>query len=147
MCGSELNQKIIIIPILRAGLVMGDQLSTLIPTAKVGHIGIFRNPNTLEPTEYFFKLPPWDSETVFIIVDVMLATGGSAAKTLVKLHENKAKNLSLLCIVASPEGIKKINDLPFPVNIYVVAVDQKLNDHGYIVPGLGDAGDRIFGTK
>jgi uracil phosphoribosyltransferase len=145
--GCKLKNEIIIIPILRAGLVIGEQLSKLLPQAKIGHIGLFRDPKTLNPSEYFFKLPPFNEKDTFFVVDVMLATGGSAKLALSKLFNNGAKNLNLLCLVASPEGIKVIESLPFPITIYTLTIDDRLNEKGYIIPGLGDAGDRIFGTK
>lgn len=141
------GKKIGLIPILRAGLGMTDSLLKIIPSAKVGHIGLFRDPETLEPVEYYLKLPPDIKERDLIVIDPMLATGGSASAAIQLLKKKNAKSIKLMCLIAAPEGIEKIQKDHDDVNIYVAAVDEKLNDHGYIVPGLGDAGDRIFGTK
>ncbi|KRQ87746.1 Uracil phosphoribosyltransferase [Caloramator mitchellensis] len=141
------GKKVAIVPILRAGLGMVDGMLKLIPAAKVGHIGLYRDPETLKPVEYYCKLPSDISERDIILVDPMLATGGSASDGIHLLKEKGAKNIKLMCLIAAPEGIEAVlNDHP-DVEIYVAAVDEYLNDHGYIVPGLGDAGDRIFGTK
>ena len=150
ICKTETNmisgKKLAIVPILRAGLGMVDGIRSLVPTAKVGHIGLYRDPVTLEPVEYYCKLPPEPEKRTFIVVDPMLATGGSSAAALTLLKEHGAKKLVLMCLVSAPEGIRVVNKEHPDVPIYTAAVDEKLNDHGYIVPGLGDAGDRIFGT-
>ena len=119
----------------------------LIPTAKVGHVGLYRDPVTLQPVEYYCKLPSDVAERELIVVDPMLATGGSAAAAITLLKQKGAKNIKLMCLVSAPEGVKVMNDAHPDVEIFTAALDEKLNDHGYIVPGLGDAGDRIFGTK
>ena len=142
------GKKMAIVPILRAGLGMVDSMISLIPSAKVGHIGLFRDPQTKEPVQYYCKMPPDISERQVFIVDPMLATGGSAAAAISILkNEYGCKSITLMDIIAAPEGIKAVTTAHPDVDIYVAAVDEKLNDHGYIVPGLGDAGDRIFGTK
>jgi len=135
-----------IVPILRAGLGMADALLTLVPTAKVGHIGLYRDPESLKPVEYYCKLPPDVAERTLIVVDPMLATGGSSVAALDLLKEKGAKSIVLLCLVAAPEGVRAVNAAHPDIPVYVAAVDDHLNEHGYIVPGLGDAGDRIFGT-
>jgi len=142
------GKKMAIVPILRAGLGMVDAMIQLVPSAKVGHIGLFRDPETHEPVEYYCKMPPDISERQVFVVDPMLATGGSASAAIKILKEEYGcKYITLMDILAAPEGVEVIrNDHP-DVDIYVTAVDEKLNDHAYIVPGLGDAGDRIFGTK
>ena len=137
------GKKISVVPILRAGLGMVSGVLRLIPAAKVGHIGVYRDPQTLKPVEYYCKLPPDVSEREVIVIDPMLATGGSS----VAAKRGGAKQIKLMCLVAAPEGVKIVNDAHPDVEIYTAAVDECLNDHGYIVPGLGDAGDRIFGTK
>jgi uracil phosphoribosyltransferase len=141
------GKKVGLIPILRAGLGMVDGILKLIPAAKVGHIGLYRDPETLQPVEYYVKLPTDIEERDLIVIDPMLATGGSASAALTALKQRGAKNLKLMCLIAAPEGIKVVQEDHPDVDIYVAAVDEKLNDHGYIVPGLGDAGDRLFGTK
>lgn len=141
------GKKVAICPILRAGLGMVDGMLRLIPAAKVGHIGLYRDPVTLKPVEYYCKLPSDIMEREVIITDPMLATGGSAIDAITLLKDKGAKNIKLMCLISAPEGIKAVNDAHPDVEIYVGAVDDYLNDHGYIVPGLGDAGDRIFGTK
>ncbi|MBQ7516571.1 MAG: uracil phosphoribosyltransferase [Schwartzia sp.] len=141
------GKKVGIVPILRAGLGMLEGLLDLIPLARVGHIGLYRDPKTLKPVEYYCKLPPDVSERTLIVVDPMLATGGSSAAALTMLKEHGARNMILMCLVAAPEGVRVVNREHPDVPIYVAAVDDHLNDHGYIVPGLGDAGDRIFGTR
>lgn len=141
------GKKVGLIPILRAGLGMLGGILKLIPAAKVGHIGVYRDPATLQPVEYYCKLPSDIEEREFIIVDPMLATGGSAVAAVGFLKERGAKHIKLMCLVAAPEGIHHVNSNHPDVEIYTAAVDDKLNDHGYIVPGLGDAGDRLFGTK
>ena len=141
------GKKLGIIPILRAGLGMVNGMLSLIPTAIVGHIGLYRDPETLKPVEYYCKLPSDVGERDFIVTDPMLATGGSAAAAITLLKEKGAKHIKLMCLVAAPEGVEAVNKEHPDVPIYVAALDEKLNDHGYILPGLGDAGDRIFGTK
>ena len=140
------GRKLAIVPILRAGLGLLDGVVAMMPNAKVGHIGLYRDPETLKPVEYYCKMPSDIAERTLIVVDPMLATGGSASAALTMLKEKGAKKMVLMCLVAAPEGIKVINEDHPDVPVYVAAVDEKLNDHGYIVPGLGDAGDRIFGT-
>ena len=141
------GKKLAIVPILRAGLGMVDGILTLMPGAKVGHIGLFRDPETLEPVKYYCKMPSDIAERDVIILDPMLATGGSASAAIDFMKEYGVKNIKLMNILAAPEGIARIRQDHPDVPIYVAACDEKLNDHGYIVPGLGDAGDRIFGTK
>ena len=141
------GKKISVVPILRAGLGMVSGVLQLIPAAKVGHIGVYRDPQTLKPVEYYCKLPPDVSEREVIVIDPMLATGGSSVAAIDMLKRGGAKQIKLMCLVAAPEGVKIVNDAHPDVEIYTAAVDECLNDHGYIVPGLGDAGDRIFGTK
>ena len=141
------GKKLAIVPVLRAGLGMVEGILTLIPSAKVGHIGLFRDPETLEPVKYYCKMPSDIAERDVIILDPMLATGGSAAAAITFVKEYGVKNIKLMNILAAPEGIARVRQEHPDVDIYVAAVDEKLNDHGYIVPGLGDAGDRIFCTK
>ncbi len=141
------GKKLGIIPILRAGLGMVDGVLRLIPAAKVGHIGLYRDHETLEPVEYYCKLPADVEERELIVVDPMLATGGSAVAAIQFLKDRGAQNIKLMCLVSAPEGIAKVQKHHDDVNIYVAAIDEKLNENGYIVPGLGDAGDRLFGTK
>jgi len=141
------GKKVAIVPILRAGLGMVDGMLKLIPAAKVGHIGLYRDPETLKPVEYYCKLPSDIEEREIIVTDPMLATGGSAADAIKLLKDKGAKNIKLMCLIAAPEGIRAVLDAHPDIEIYVAHVDEYLNDHGYIVPGLGDAGDRIFGTK
>lgn len=141
------GKKVAIVPILRAGLGMVDGLLTLIPVAKVGHIGLYRDPETHEPVEYYCKMPADIQERNVIIVDPMLATGGSASDAITMIKRRGCKQIQLMCLVAAPEGVKKIQEDHPDVDIFAAALDEKLNDHAYIVPGLGDAGDRIFGTK
>jgi uracil phosphoribosyltransferase len=135
-----------IVPILRAGLGMVDGLLSLIPTAKVGHIGLYRDPATLKPVEYYCKLPSDAQKRLLIVVDPMLATGGSAAAAIQFLKDRGCTNIRMMCLIAAPEGIAEVQKHHPDVDLYIGALDEKLNDHGYIVPGLGDAGDRIFGT-
>jgi len=141
------GKKLAIVPILRAGLGMVDGLLRLVPVARVGHIGLYRDPETHMPIEYYCKMPPDIDKRLVIIVDPMLATGGSAADAITMVKAKGAKQIMLMCLVAAPEGVKKVQETHPDVDIYSAALDEKLNDHGYIVPGLGDAGDRIFGTK
>ena len=141
------GKKLAIIPILRAGLGMVDGLQRLVPSARVGHIGLYRDPETHLPVEYYCKMPQGIEERLAIVVDPMLATGGSAADAISMVKAKGAKNVILMCLVAAPEGVKKVQDTHPDVDIYCAALDEKLNDHAYIIPGLGDAGDRIFGTK
>ncbi|MGG0185036.1 uracil phosphoribosyltransferase [Bacillus rhizoplanae] len=141
------GKKLGLIPILRAGLGMVDGILKLIPAAKVGHIGLYRDPETLQPVEYYVKLPTDVEERDFIVLDPMLATGGSASEAITSLKKRGAKHIKLMCIVGAPEGVKVIQEDHPDVDIYVAALDEKLNEHGYVVPGLGDAGDRLFGTK
>lgn len=141
------GRKVGLVPILRAGLGMVDGMLRLIPAAKVGHVGLYRDPETLQPVEYYCKLPPDVEERDLIVIDPMLATGGSAAAAITFLKERGARNIKLMCLIAAPEGIKAVEEAHPDVDIFVAAVDKQLNDHGYIVPGLGDAGDRLFGTK
>lgn len=141
------GKKLAIVPILRAGLGMVDTIIDLVPSAKVGHIGLFRDPETHEPVKYYCKMPPDISERQVFVVDPMLATGGSAADAITFIKEYGCKSITLMNIIAAPEGIKKVQETHPDVDIFVAAVDPCLNDHAYIVPGLGDAGDRIFGTK
>jgi len=140
------GKKVGVIPILRAGLGMLNGVVNMIPAARVGHVGMYRDPETLKPVEYYCKLPSDVAERQLIVVDPMLATGGSASAALTLLKEKGAKSIVLMCLVAAPEGVRLVNEEHPDIPIYVAAVDEKLNDHGYIVPGLGDAGDRIFGT-
>ena len=141
------GKKLAIVPILRAGLGMVDGILTLIPSAKVGHIGLYRDPETLAPVEYYCKMPGDIADREIIVLDPMLATGGSASAAIQFLKNYECKHIKLMNIIAAPEGIERVHQDHPDVDIYVAAVDKGLNDHGYIVPGLGDAGDRIFGTK
>ena len=141
------GKKLAIVPVLRAGLGMVDGILTLIPSAKVGHIGLYRDPNTHEPVEYYCKMPDDIESRDVIILDPMLATGGSASAAIQFIKNYGCKHIKLMNIIAAPEGIERVRKDHPDVDIYVAAVDEKLNDHAYIVPGLGDAGDRIFGTK
>ncbi|SHE81320.1 uracil phosphoribosyltransferase [Clostridium fallax] len=146
-CKMLAGKKIAIVPILRAGLGMVDGMLRLIPAAKVGHIGLYRDEETLKPVEYFCKLPQDIAERDIIVVDPMLATGGSAADAIDLLKKKGAKYIRLVCLISSPEGVKAVMDRHPDVDIYLASIDEKLNEQGYIVPGLGDAGDRLFGTK
>ncbi len=141
------GKKLAIVPILRAGLGMVDGMVSMMPNVKVGHIGLFRDPETLEPVKYYFKMPPDIEERDVIVVDPMLATGGSASAAIKFLKDDGVKHVKLMCIIGAPEGVKRMQEDHPDVDIYVAALDDHLNEHGYIVPGLGDAGDRIFGTK
>lgn len=148
MTAKELHgKKLAVVPILRAGLGMVDGMLEMIPAAKVGHIGLYRDPDTLEPVEYYCKLPADSSEREIFVVDPMLATGGSSVAAIKMLKDKGAKNIRFMCIIAAPEGVERMKREHPDVDIYIGALDEKLNEHGYIVPGLGDAGDRIFGTK
>jgi len=141
------GKKLGIVPILRAGLGMLDGVLSLIPTAKVGHIGLYRDPETLEPVEYYCKMPTDVVERDLIVVDPMLATGGSAAAAIHFVKERNPRSIKLMCLIAAPEGIERVQKEHPDVDIFTAAIDEKLNDHAYIVPGLGDAGDRLYGTK
>ena len=141
------GRKLAVVPILRAGLGMVEGILALVPSAKVGHIGMYRDEKTHEPQEYYCKLPADCAEREVFVVDPMLATGGSSIAAIQLLKDKGCKSIRLLCIIAAPEGVKAMQEAHPDVDIYIGAMDQKLNDHGYIVPGLGDAGDRIFGTK
>ncbi len=146
-CKKIAGKKIALVPILRAGLGMVDGVLAMIPAAKVGHIGLYRDPETLNPVEYYCKLPADIEERVIMVVDPMLATGGSASAALQFIKDRGGKNIIMMNIIAAPEGIARLEKEHPDVEIYVAAMDEKLNDHSYILPGLGDAGDRIFGTK
>lgn len=141
------EEKYAFIPILRAGTGMLDGLIKVMPNAKIGHIGMYRNEETLKPVKYYYKTPKDISKREVIVLDPMLATGGSATDAITMLKKDGVKNLKFLCIIAAPDGIKKVQKEHPDVPIYCAVIDEKLNEHGYIVPGLGDAGDRIFGTK
>jgi uracil phosphoribosyltransferase len=143
----EIVKEIVLIPILRAGLGMVDGITNLIPTAKVGHIGLYRNEETLAPIAYYSKVPENLTDAIVMVLDPMLATGGSASAAISSLKEEGAAVIKLVCIVGTPEGVRLIESHHPDVDIYLAALDEKLNDKGYIVPGLGDAGDRLFGTK
>ncbi len=141
------GRKLAIVPVLRAGLGMVDGFLSLVPNAKVGHIGLYRDPETMEPVEYYCKLPADMEERETVVVDPMLATGGSASAAVSFIKKHNCKHIKLMCLIAAPEGIERIQKDHPDVDIYVAGVDECLNDHCYIVPGLGDAGDRLFGTK
>lgn len=141
------GKKVGIVPILRAGLGMVDGMLNLLPAAKVGHIGLYRDPETFKPVEYYCKLPQDIQERNLIVLDPMLATGGSAVAAINFLKEREAKNIKFVCLIAAPEGISALQEAHPDVDIYVANIDEKLDDHAYIIPGLGDAGDRLFGTK
>ena len=141
------GKKLAVVPILRAGLGMVDGMVSLIPNAKVGHIGLFRDPETKEPVKYYFKMPPDIAERDVIVVDPMLATGGSASAAISFIKETGVSRIKLMCIIGAPEGVERMQQVHPDVPIYIAALDEKLNENAYIVPGLGDAGDRIFGTK
>ncbi len=141
------GKKLAIVPILRAGLGMVDGITALIPSARVGHIGLYRDPETLQPVEYYCKLPHDIGERDVIVVDPMCATGGSAIDAITQIKKRGPKNIKFMCTIAAPEGLKALSEAHPDVDIYAAALDDHLNEHGYIVPGLGDAGDRIFGTK
>ena len=141
------GKKIAFVPILRAGLGMVDGMLELIPAAKVGHLGLYRDPETLKPVEYYCKMPNDIAERDVIVIDPMVATGGSASAAIQILKEKGVKHIKLMCLLATPEGLKVVQDANPDVDIFVASIDEGLNEHGYIVPGLGDAGDRIFGTR
>lgn len=141
------GRKVGVVPILRAGLGMVDGILNLIPAARVGHIGLYRDPQTLEPVEYYCKLPTDVEERDLIVIDPMLATGGSASAAIGFLKKRNASNIKLMCLIAAPEGVKRVQKDHPDVGIFIAALDDHLDEHGYIVPGLGDAGDRLFGTK
>jgi uracil phosphoribosyltransferase len=141
------GRSIGVVPILRAGLGMVDGILTLVPNAKVGHVGLYRDPETHQPVEYYCKLPVDAQERTLIVVDPMLATGGSAVAAIQFLKDRGCKDIKLMNLLAAPEGVKAVTDAHPDVEVYIAALDEKLNDHAYIVPGLGDAGDRLFGTK
>lgn len=141
------GRKIVFVPILRAGLGMEQGMLQMVPAARVGHVGVYRNPETLEPNEYYCKLPPNMDQREVIVLDPMLATGGSAVDAIDAVKQHGTKSIKFMCLVAAPEGISALQEKHPDVQIYVAALDDGLNDHGYIIPGLGDAGDRIFGTK
>lgn len=141
------GKKMAVVPILRAGLGMVDGMLTLIPAAKVGHIGLYRDPETLKPVEYYCKLPADSATREVFVVDPMLATGGSSIAAIQMLKDKGCKNIHFMCIIAAPEGVEAMKQAHPDVDMYIGSLDERLNDHGYIVPGLGDAGDRIFGTK
>ncbi len=141
------GRKLALVPILRAGLGMVDGMLTLLPAAKVGHIGLYRNEETLEPVEYYCKLPSDIAERDVLVLDPMLATGGSAVDAITQIKKRGARSIKFIGIIAAPEGLARLHEAHPDVDIYVAALDEKLNENGYIVPGLGDAGDRIFGTK
>ena len=146
-CQMLSGRKLAIVPILRAGLGMVDGMLALVPSAKIGHIGLYRDEETLEPVDYYCKMPSDIAERDVFVVDPMLATGGSACDAIKLIKARGAKNIKFMCLIAAPEGIKKLTEAHPDVDVYCAALDSHLNEHGYIVPGLGDAGDRIFGTK
>ncbi|GIO24728.1 uracil phosphoribosyltransferase [Oceanobacillus sp. J11TS1] len=141
------GKKLGLVPILRAGLGMVDGVRKLIPAAKVGHVGLYRDPETLKPVEYYVKLPNDIAERELIVIDPMLATGGSANDAIGALKKRGAKNIRLMCLIAAPEGVEAVKEEHPDVDIYLAALDERLDEHAYIIPGLGDAGDRLFGTK
>jgi uracil phosphoribosyltransferase len=146
-CKSISGRKVAFVPILRAGLGMVDGVLKMIPAARIGHIGLYRDPETLEPVEYYCKLPGDIPERDVIVLDPMLATGGSAIDAISQIKKRNPKRIKFMCIIAAPEGLQALCDAHPDVEVYCGALDEKLNDHAYILPGLGDAGDRIFGTK
>ena len=146
-CHRIAGKKLAVVPILRAGLGMVDGMVSMMPNVKVGHVGLFRDPQTLEPVKYYFKMPPDIQDRDVIVVDPMLATGGSASAAIQFLKDDGVKHIKLMSIIGAPEGVERMQKDHPDVDIFVAALDDHLNEHGYIVPGLGDAGDRIFGTK
>lgn len=146
-CKRLSGKKIVFVPILRAGLGMVDGLMALLPSARVGHVGLYRDPETLQPHEYFVKIPSDSDKRQFIVVDPMLATGGSAIAAIDSLKQRGVTDIKFMCLIAAPEGVELLQKAHPDVDIFIAGLDSHLNDHGYIVPGLGDAGDRIFGTK
>ncbi len=146
-CKMLRGRKLAVVPILRAGLGMVEGVQMIIPAAKIGHIGLYRDPETLKPVEYYCKMPADIDERDVFVVDPMLATGGSASDAISQIKARGAKKITFLCLIAAPEGVRKLREDHPDVDVYCTALDEKLNEHGYIVPGLGDAGDRIFGTK
>ena len=146
-CRRIAGKKLAVVPILRAGLGMVDGMVSMMPNVKVGHVGLFRDPQTLEPVKYYFKMPPDIQERDVIVVDPMLATGGSASAAIQFLKDDGVKHIKLMSIIGAPEGVERMQKDHPDVDIFVAALDDHLNEHGYIVPGLVDAGDRIFGTK
>lgn len=148
MTGAQVaGKKLALVPILRAGLGMVDGIMQLIPNARVGHIGLYREPDTLEPVDYYFKIPGAEEDRVFFVLDPMLATGGSAVRAVTALKHAGARRIRFLCLVAAPEGVERMQQAHPDVPVYAAALDRELNEHGYILPGLGDAGDRLFGTR
>ncbi len=148
MMGTRIpGDRIVLVPILRAGLGMVDAVAALFPNAGVGHIGLYRNEETLEPVSYYFKIPPLGGDKRYLVLDPMLATGGSASAAIAKLKESGAETIRLICLVAAPPGVEKMQADHPDVPVFVAALDRELNEHGYILPGLGDAGDRLFGTE
>ena len=141
------GKKLVLVPILRAGLGMVDAISQLIPSARVGHIGLYRDHDTLKPVRYYFKIPAGEPDRLFLVLDPMLATGGSAADAVQELKAAGATQIKFLCLVAAPEGAQVMAERHPDVPVYTAALDRELNEHGYILPGLGDAGDRLFGTR
>jgi uracil phosphoribosyltransferase len=148
MTGQQVSgKKLTLVPILRAGLGMVEGIAQLIPSARVGHIGLYRDHDTLKPVDYYFKIPASEVERDFFVLDPMLATGGSAVAAVAALHEAGARRIKFLCLVAAPEGVARMLEAHPDVPIFAAALDRELNEHGYILPGLGDAGDRLFGTR
>jgi uracil phosphoribosyltransferase len=146
-CRKLAGRKLAVVPILRAGLGMVDGVLNMVPAAKVGHIGLYRDPETLEPVEYYCKLPADSTEREIVVVDPMLATGGSASAAIKFIKQRGCSHIRLVNLIAAPEGVARMQADHPDVDIFIAALDEKLNDHGYIIPGLGDAGDRLFGTK
>ena len=148
MTGARVSgKKLTLVPILRAGLGMVDGITRLIPQARIGHIGLYRDHDSLQPVPYYFKIPPHTTKRSFFVLDPMLATGGSAAHAITELKKNAARDIRLLCLVAAPEGVQRLHDTHPDVPVFTAALDRELNESGYILPGLGDAGDRLFGTR